>query len=165
MKTLIPFFFALVFPVLAEVPAEAQKLVEIREREINRINLAYLQKLDALLVDYRAKGDSEAVQAVEALIAEAEEGKPAAKDGEEIAEAEETTRWDWGSGGVLTLQAGGKAKHSGWRKSGTWNKEPDGSLQILSDAGKVFKIVFVDERVAKVVSLDGKGSTTITRKN
>jgi hypothetical protein len=165
MKTIAILMLMAAAAVAGDVPAEAAKLVEIREREINKINVAYLQKLDALLVDYRAKGNTEAVKVVEGLIAEVEDGNPSAMGKEEEPEEEETTRWDWGSGGVLTLQSGGKAKHSGWRRSGTWKKEADGGLQVLSDDGKVFKIVFVDDRVGKVVSLDGKGSTTITRKD
>lgn len=78
MKTLISLLFALVLPLSAELPAEAQKLVEIREREINKLNVAYLQKLDALLVDYRAKGDTESVKAIEDLIAAVE--KPAKEE-------------------------------------------------------------------------------------
>lgn len=77
MKTTIAILMLAAAAVVAgEVPAEAAKLVEIREREINRINLAYLKKLDALIVDYRAKGDAEAVAAVEALVAEAEGKAP-----------------------------------------------------------------------------------------
>lgn len=77
MKTIAILMLAAAVAVADEVPAEAAKLVEIREREINRINLAYLKKLDALIVDYRAKGDAEAVAAVEALVAAVEGKKPA----------------------------------------------------------------------------------------
>ena len=84
MKAILPLLVAALAAGLVhaeELPAAALKLKEIREREINRINLAYLQKLDELLVDLRAKGDTEAVAAVEKLVAEAEGGKPAeAKD-------------------------------------------------------------------------------------
>lgn len=76
MKTIAILMLMAAGAVASEVPAEAAKLVEIREREINRINLAYLKKLDALLVGYRANGDTAAVAAVERLVA-AVEGSPA----------------------------------------------------------------------------------------
>lgn len=55
-----------------ELPDAVAKLNEIREREIERINSAYLQKLDGLLANYRAKGDQAAVAAVEKQIAAVE---------------------------------------------------------------------------------------------
>lgn len=87
MKVPLPLLVvaALAVPQLAfgsDIPAEAAKLKEIHEREINKLNVAYLQRLDALLVDYRAKGDDKAVEAVEKLVAEVEAGKPAEVKGE-----------------------------------------------------------------------------------
>lgn len=87
MKTLIPLLCALALPVSAELPAEAQKLVEVREREINKINVAYLQRLDALLVDLRAKGDAAAVAAIEKLVAEVEGGKSGDAKKEDVGDA------------------------------------------------------------------------------
>jgi hypothetical protein len=107
MKTIAILMLMAAAAVASEVPAEAAKLVEIREREINKINVAYLQKLDALLVDYRAKGNTEAVKVVETLIAEVEGDAPAPKE---------------------------KSSDLDSALKGTWRRDSDGAVWIFNDA-------------------------------
>ena len=65
--------------VAAEPALEVRQLIEARDLELHRINLAYAQKLDELLVRYNAAGDTANAGIVKALIAEVERDKKPAK--------------------------------------------------------------------------------------
>ncbi len=76
------FSITLAATAAGQIPAEARKLAETREKEIHRINLAYLQRLDALLTRYKSAGDEAAAEAIAGMIREVERppapSKPAA---------------------------------------------------------------------------------------
>ena len=78
--------FRLLLPLLAlaatasgdDLAEDARKAVEIRDKELHRINLAYAQKLDQLLAKAKSAGDAVATKTIEGMIAEAEGKAPAA---------------------------------------------------------------------------------------
>jgi hypothetical protein len=58
--------------IAQELPDEARKLVEARDRGVRRVQLAYLMELQALAARYRKSNEPEKEKAVAELIAKAE---------------------------------------------------------------------------------------------
>ena len=158
----LPLLVLLSMPVVAQLPEDARKLQDSYEREANKLRLAYAQKLDALRGKYVAAGDTKNADEVGKLIAEIE-GKPLAVPASSPV-GKGTTKWAWGSGGEVTFQENGKAKHSSWSKSGTWKHGPDQSILLVSDSGAAFEIKFDANGIGKVRSVGGGVTTTIVQK-
>lgn len=116
----LPFLLALFTAVAGaqDLPAEVRQAMEIREKEIHRINLAYARKLDELLARYKSAGDTKNAAAVEKLIAEVESpsGLPASPPvGEKLPKALAESRIAW-----LT---------------GKWTRDTDGSVWVFKKGG------------------------------
>lgn len=68
------------------------------------------------------------------------------------------SEWYWGSGGELELRADGSARHTSWKRPGTWEKKPDGSL-FIGNENTFFTVTFDAEGVGEVKSANGKSTT------
>lgn len=132
--------------------------------EARKAQLAYAQKLDQLLTQAKAAGDKDAVKEIEGMIAQVEKKEPDGSKNDVLPSGDETTKWAWGSGGELTLQGNGKAKHSAWAKSGTWKRGANQTLVIVSDTGVAFEVKFDANGIGKVKSVGGDSATTMVRK-
>lgn len=69
---------------VADLSEDARKATELRDKEVQRIQSAYIQKLDQLLAKAKSAGDASAVKEIESLIAQGEGNAPAAIDGDPL---------------------------------------------------------------------------------
>lgn len=148
----------------AEKPSELESLragwQEARKRALDTVDRKYLTALESLKSRLTKAGNLDAavsvgkeIESVSLLFAEADMG------GKRI-----DSRWQWGSGGTLTLLSDGKARHSSWSGYGSWAKLKNGNLVIQSDNGTAFFAVIDSAGNGKIRSLDGGGTTTIVKK-
>ncbi len=162
---IITFFFAcaaLVFSASAQLTGEARILKEKRDAKIAEIDKIYKEQLAKLKTKALENRD---VAAAEAIQAEIDGGKSQGTfpTGGAV-DFTKSTRWTWGSGGVLTLRKDGVAQHTEWTKDGSWRTLASGGIVIKSYAGVTFDVTF-DENGKGRVSCDKNGAeTTLVRR-
>ncbi len=141
--------------VRGDTPPELMRLQEQRDRKIEEIDRVYLRELEALKTKLTKQGDLENANIVNDIIQSI-----AAEREEEMPDAKGITRWEWGSGGILTLRPNGVATHTLWKQPGKWRREADGSIRLENSAALSFRIIFEDD-LGKVTALRGGAMTTI----
>jgi hypothetical protein len=72
------------------------------------------------------------------------------------------TEWKWGSGGEIELRADGTARHTAWQKPGSWSKQADGKVLLLS-GGKSFTLSFFENGTGQVLGADGKKTSIVLK--
>jgi hypothetical protein len=156
MKTTIILFAlaASLNQVRGDTPPELKRLQEQRDRKIEEIDRVYLRELETLKIRYTKQGDLESANLVNDIIQSMITDKA-----DKLPDTGEVTRWEWGSGGILTLSPEGVARHTGWNQPGKWRRESDGSIR-LETGSRAFRIVFEDD-IGKVTALRGGATTTI----
>jgi len=134
---------------------ELARLQEQRAIKIAGIDRIYLGELEKLKSKYMKQGELENANVVNEIIESMKPVDPLEDIGKN------TTRWEWGSGGFLTLRPNGVATHTIWKGPGRWQRNDDGSILLESDprGGKAFKIVFKNG-VGKVTVAGKAGSGT-----
>lgn len=159
MKLVMPLLaVALSLPSSAEtgpLPHDVVKVKSQRDAKVDEIDRVYLAELEKLRAKHENEGTG-AAPAIAKLIAQIRE------EGQQRTVPD--TRWAWGSGGSLTLYGSGKARHTAWTKDGKWTKQEDGSVLLESPTGLAFTITFDKSGIGRVKALDGRSSTTITKK-
>ena len=142
-----------------ELPDRLQSLVDSYDREKRRVLEPVNRKFDAALLELREQftkaGRLEDAVATDKIIAARKE-----EDAPKKEVRKSTTRWKWGSGGTLTLEAGGKAMHSSWTEPGTWKDNPDGTVTLTSQYN-VSIITFAEDGsgTVKAENSGGRGTT------
>jgi hypothetical protein len=158
MKTTVAIFTLFLSVLQAdEMPLpELARLQEQRAIKIAEIDRIYIGQLEKLKSKYMKQSELESANLVNEIIELM--NSPLQEIGKK------TTRWEWGSGGILTLRPNGVATHTIWKGLGRWQRNDDGSILLKSDpeGGKVFKIVF--ENGVGNVTLPGKEGSKTTIK-
>ena len=117
-----------------------QALVEAYEREKDRVlaplDSNFEKALSELKVSYTQAGNLNGALAADALIKARVRGDSVVEKADGESKEKKATRWKWGSGGELTINANGTAKHSSWKRSAIWEQQPDGSLVMMSETGR-----------------------------
>lgn len=94
------------------IPADARKLLEIRQQAVHKIDLAYAKQLDALMAKYAAAGDTANAAVIAGMIAEVE--SPA---------------------DTAPIQATATAPEKMAAMEGTWRRDYDGSMWVFTSSG------------------------------
>ena len=145
--------------VMGAIPSELEKLEKERVGEIAEVNSNYVKQLEKLKLKYMKKGDLDSANMVQSKIDSI--STPNQKPQKDQLE---DSRWAWGSGGTLTLQKNGVARHTSWgHRSGKWKKYNDGTMTITVGSS-VFKVTFIDDVQGQVIHKKTGAKTTITRK-
>jgi hypothetical protein len=154
--TIILFTFTLsLFQARGDTPPELKRIQEQRDRKIEEIDRIYLRELEVLKIRYTKQGDLESANLVNDIIQSL-----GSEEVDELPDDGKTTRWEWGSGGILTLRPSGIATHTLWKQQGKWQREADGSIRLENDGALAFRIVF-EEEIGRVTALRGGATTTI----
>lgn len=155
MKTIILTLICSIAVTVAkdDVPRELMLIQEQRAKKIRAVNTDCIKKLESLKKKYMRSGDLDAANQVAAMIKDLSPASDLKNS---------TTRWKWASGGELVLQKDGVCTHTGWKRSGTWKLNPDGSVLLRSEAGS-FTIKF-NEHGDGIVTHTSGSRTAITRK-
>ncbi|MDA8975492.1 hypothetical protein N9F44_00620 [Akkermansiaceae bacterium] len=144
---------------LGAAPSELAKLDKQRLDKIEEINASYIEQCEKLKLKYMTKGDLDSANKVQARI-----DSIASNINEPSLNKFEDSRWAWGSGGVLTLQKNGVARHTSWgHRSGKWKLYKDGTMKITI-GNSVFEVTFSSDMQGEVIHSKGGAKTTITRK-
>ena len=137
----------------AETPADIQKLVQSRSKQILETERKFTGDIKELKAKYTKSGDMESVNLLVAIDESLRSGlSGAAKD----------RHWIWHSGGELVLRANGEAMHTEWGRRGKWSLNQDGSIKLEGPSG-VFRITFSGGE-GQVFHLGKGGKTTISPK-
>ncbi|MDB4310645.1 hypothetical protein OAK89_03010 [Akkermansiaceae bacterium] len=163
--------FTLSFAFGDELPNDVKRLQTQRDQAVKKIDAKFISQLEQLKKKHMNRGDLKAANAIQELIA----GIAPQEDTDKLEDHSKTSQptkteledslWTWGSGGTLTLQKNGVARHTSWGHSaGKWKKYSDGSIKI-SVGQKVFKVTFLDDMQGQVTLVETGAKTTITRKN
>jgi len=137
----------------AETPADIQKLVQSRSKQILETERRFTGDIKELKAKYTKSGDMESVNLLVAIDESLRSGPSgAAKD----------RHWIWHSGGELVLRANGEAMHTEWGRRGKWSLNQDGSIKLEGPSG-VFRITFSGGE-GQVFHLGKGGKTTISPK-
>lgn len=152
--------------IAQDAPEELVKLRRSYESEIARITeptrKRYLDALQRLQEQYTRSGEID-----KALRIKEEMEKEAAAKGKETITTRTLggTDWQWGSGGILKLERGGKASHSLWSAPGTWKRIDELSISVQRPGSDPpMTAVFSDEELTSAVITSHLGtSTTLTK--
>ena len=149
-------------------PEELVKLRASYESEIARITQPtrkrYLEALQRLQEQYTRSGELD-----KALVVRKDMQKEsAAAEGDKPPLTTRSlggTEWQWGSGGVLKLERGGKATHSTWGAPGSWKRIDDLSIALQRPGGgpPMTAAVSDEELTSAVITSHVVASTTLTR--
>ena len=150
------------FLIFSTVTAdELKNLTEAYEREklrvLSPVERKYTDALNALLQRYTQAGRLKEANSVQSIID--------ARGGGGLGDwlREEDTKWNWQSGGTLTLYKNQKANHSQWKKPGKWIRVRPDTLEMTNGVGRVFTIKFHNRNSATVIGPDNS-ATVLKRK-
>ena len=145
--------------VFGSVSSELDNIEKQRLKKIEAINTLYLKQFEKLKMEYMKKGDLASANQVQAKI-----DSISSKEVKSTKQGLEDSIWTWGSGGTLTLQKNGVARHTSWgHSSGKWRKSNDGTVTITVGS-RVFKVTFINDVQGQVIFKQTGAKTTITRK-